>query len=419
MLNKLTFYLIIAGLLGIGIWGITLISDKPAASHAGIEQKPDSRQHSRPPETIKTTSPGVIKNTAELADSDNLEKQLNQVRQLLKNHQAEQAASFINSRYSSLSTEDLAKFKALFYQQKAYFGDAEPGLVKKLFSAASQVFDEVDVWDVLAQTAIELEDWRAAFEALMRGSAIESNPTRLEQKLQALVISSSHLRTSLEQRSDKIGIKELFQRAYELHPNHPRFQLELGFAHLNLDNLDTAETFINPLQYDPDLGAIARHALNKINKQRANNQNAVAGTGSDSQNNARGNASDIVVPLIRAGTSLLVDSSINGRRTRLLLDTGASITALSTSLIQRLNLPPTGQAIQLNTANGVRRARLFRAKNVRLGPTLINDAVVAEIDLGGSSNFQGLLGTDLLNRSNRNYSYLIDNQRNALIFRRR
>jgi len=45
--------------------------------------------------------------------------------------------------------------------------------------------------------------------------------------------------------------------------------------------------------------------------------------------------------------------------------------------------------------------------------------VVAEIDLGRDGEFEGLLGTDLLNRVNKDYAYLIDNQKNELIFRRR
>jgi len=43
--------------------------------------------------------------------------------------------------------------------------------------------------------------------------------------------------------------------------------------------------------------------------------------------------------------------------------------------------------------------------------------VIAEIEFSSNSPFQGLLGTDLLNQLDTNYSYIIDNQKNALIFR--
>jgi clan AA aspartic protease (TIGR02281 family) len=128
---------------------------------------------------------------------------------------------------------------------------------------------------------------------------------------------------------------------------------------------------------------------------------------------------DMVVPLRRVGNSLVVPGSINGRSVSLLLDTGASITALSQDMISRLNLQATGDSVQLSTANGVTKARLYRISKMRLGRVFVRDAVVAEIDLRASGSFQGLLGTDILNNADPRYSYLIDNSKNALIFRRK
>ncbi len=56
---------------------------------------------------------------------------------------------------------------------------------------------------------------------------------------------------------------------------------------------------------------------------------------------------------------------------------------------------------------------------MRLGRVFVEDAVVAEIDLRASGSFQGLLGTDILNKADPRYSYVIDNSKNALIFRRK
>ena len=97
-------------------------------------------------------------------------------------------------------------------------------------------------------------------------------------------------------------------------------------------------------------------------------------------------------------------------------DTGASITSLSQSTIDRLGLEPSGRAIQLSTANGTRRSELFQTERIRLGRLSVNNLLVASIDLGNNSRIDGLLGTDLLNQIDSRYSYVIDNQRNALIF---
>jgi len=115
----------------------------------------------------------------------------------------------------------------------------------------------------------------------------------------------------------------------------------------------------------------------------------------------------------------VVDAQIERRQTRLLLDTGASITALSRDLVSQLNLQPLNRQIRLNTANGSTTANLYRVRRLRLGNLELRDLVIADIDLGGASRFQGLLGTDALNQLRQDYDYVIDNRQKALIFRRR
>ena len=114
-----------------------------------------------------------------------------------------------------------------------------------------------------------------------------------------------------------------------------------------------------------------------------------------------------------------MNSTIENTSARLLLDTGASITSLSSNLVRRLKLVPTGRSIRLGTANGIANARLYRIEQLRFGSVVLQDMVVAEIDLGNNRGFQGLLGTDALNQLKPQYSYVIDNHASALIFRKR
>ena len=104
-------------------------------------------------------------------------------------------------------------------------------------------------------------------------------------------------------------------------------------------------------------------------------------------------------------------------RDSLLLDTGASITALSRELIDRLNLQPLNRQIRLNTANGSTLAELYQVERLQLGRLVLSDIVIADIDMGSTSNFQGLLGTDTLNKLRNDYDYVIDNGQKALIFK--
>ena len=75
--------------------------------------------------------------------------------------------------------------------------------------------------------------------------------------------------------------------------------------------------------------------------------------------------------------------------------------------------------MRLSTANGITESQLYLVKKLKLGRFTVNNLVVAEIDLNQNGRFQGLLGTDLLNKVGPNYSYLIDNENSRLIFRRK
>ena len=340
-----------------------------------------------------------------------LQQELAQVEDWIANGQSGLAANYINDHYSEFSSAELDQFKLLFLKDRR---SSETALAA--YRAATEVFDDLESWDALAEASILASDWSGGFKALVRASDLENNPEFLEEKLDTLVKVTSYLRANMEKRGDQLGIKSLYQDVYERHPTYPRFQLELAYAHLRLGENNDALRLLSGLVYDPDFGTVAQQTLDRIQQEDS------AGDSNQAQRGREVSAAqpaDIVVPLVRSGTSFLVDTSIDNRRSRLLLDTGASITALSSDLIQRLSLSPTGQVIQINTANGSRSARLFRTGKLRLGRFQLNGLVVAEIDLEHTPGFDGLLGTDALNHLSSDYSYLIDNENNSLIFRRR
>ena len=223
---------------------------------------------------------------------------------------------------------------------------------------------------------------------------------------------ASHARSDLENRKDEVGINQLYQYLNESLPDNTRFQLELANSYLRLNNTEQARYLLEVLQFDLELGEVAKNTLTRLNEDLQNNSEKIS-----DKPTLTSNRNEIAIPLQRAGNSFFVNTEINRRKTNLLLDTGASITALSSSLIQKLGLKPNGKEIQLSTANGIRTARLYHVDRITLGRLSIKNMVIAEIEFSSNSPFQGLLGTDLLNQLDTNYSYIIDNQKNALIFR--
>lgn len=411
MHEKIGFYLAIILLAVIGTWGVWLIgfTPKPPLGELSETPTPITRSVSEIETAHSNTSPSNVA-------TSNSALALEKIKRLIEGGQSKAAADSINAHYSELSSDDLNQTKSLFLRQFNLLIQTEKKhQAQRLLIDASSALDKLDIWNVLAGISIEIGDWPTAITAQLGSTNLETDPQRLEATLASIVASASQLRARYEQADDEISIRKLYQRLNEAYPGYPRFQLELAQSHIRLDNPELALPLLEQLQYDPELGRLAKQKIAALTQE----QQSIKQEEVTALRSPKNKPSDILVPLNRVGNSFLVPTSVNGRSLPLLLDTGASITSLSTNLIRRLNLEPTGRSIQLNTANGVTRSKLYRARSVRLGQLSINDLIVAEIDLAQDSGFQGLLGTDVLNRINANYSYLIDNQQNALIFRRR
>ncbi len=413
MRQTFVFYSLLTILAATGLWGLmhsgVLSSNSQQESHppasAEIPTTKETARDSRENVRIDSQNSGPVQTSHEM-DADDIQA-------LIRAGGYQQAANTINERYSHLSSTDLEQLKLEFLKQVASAGD---GQQKSILIAASSVFDELNIWKLLANIATREADWQLAFDSQLKASQLENDPIELNGLLKQLVISSSYLRSAYEKNDDQLSIKTLYQQLADLHPQFGRFQLELANSHARLGDIQSATTLYDTLSYDPEFSDIAQQALARIDESLAAPSKPVARTQPPEEAQRR---NDIVVPLIAAGSSFLVDTGIDRQRSRLLLDTGASITALSSALIERLDLTPTGQSIRLSTANGLTRARLYRVNRLSLGRLTLRNMIVAEIDLGRRGSFEGLLGTDALNQFKSQYSYVIDNQKNALIFRAR
>lgn len=331
---------------------------------------------------------------------------------LLANNLFRQAINRLDQLYPLLSSNELEKLQKLFLGRAEQLFDAgESQSAETLLKLTAESYDDITSWNALATVAESRNNWELAYRALLRASELEYRPDHLLATLQALVKVSSRLRASLEKQGDWLAIKAMYQNLNDQHPGHARFQLELARAHLRLNEPSAATRLLELLQYDLDLGEIARQMLTDLRPEEAQKLPA------DDTAEPRRQPGEVVVPLMRAGDSFLVNVSFGSRRLTMLLDTGASITALSQQTIEKLRLRPTGRFIQLHTANGLRRSQLYRAGRIRLGRLSVSDFVVAEVEFDHSEKIQGLLGTDLLNQIDSRYSFVLDNQQNALIFR--
>jgi len=324
----------------------------------------------------------------------------------------------VNEQYSELSSIELNTLKEIFIKHGTTHSDNNHlRKAQRLYLSSAPVFDGIEILDLLSQVSIDLKDWQTALDALLKSSLLETRPDVLDIKLTNLTFIASQLKDQFLDLSKVTSIKEvrkLYQSLSDAHPTYAQFQFELSLTYLETGDLVNAKQLLYPIQYDLNIGNAVRAHLEEIKEYEASI------TKKEVEKLPSTTNQDIKIKLIRVGNSFLVDVLFNGTKVRLLLDTGASITSLTPQTITRLRLTSTRDVIKLSTANGVTNAEIYLAKKVTLGKITINRLNVAEINLGNSKQFQGLLGTDLLNEiGGKNYSYLIDNESNTLIFRKK
>lgn len=403
------FYLLFAGLLALGAWGLWLILDNNPRLNGTLTPAEANQTEATHPATSSHTTDSTGDKRNNQAITSDLSRAFTLIAIMLKEARFSEASDFINERYSIFSSDDLSDIRRLYQRQRVALlrARAKPQLVE-LHRSETAVFNDLDAWHNLSLAAINVQNWSLAFDASLQVSLLQNDGLELSKLFARLTKVAATLRASLEQQGDQLGVHQIYDRLYKAHPGHPRFQLELAHSFLRLSNTAEARPLLQQLQYDLEFGELSRDMLARLDQKQ---DEAVAASEPQQA------SPDIEIPLRRLGTNLIADIAINNQTVALLLDTGASITALDHQLISRLGLQVTGQAIRLSTANGVREARLYRARRIKLGRFLLNDHIIAGIDLDGSSQFSGLLGTDLLNNLHQDYSFVIDNQKSTLVFR--
>jgi len=115
------------------------------------------------------------------------------------------------------------------------------------------------------------------------------------------------------------------------------------------------------------------------------------------------------IPLQTYGVHYLVDISINGTNVKLLLDTGASTSAINNSTIQNIDYKVLRYNIKIYTGNGITYSKLISVDTFELENIFIKNfnftILMQDIPM-----YDGLLGMNFF----RNYKFFIDQEKNIL-----
>jgi|GEM_PF-2742632 len=176
---------------------------------------------------------------------------------------------------------------------------------------------------------------------------------------------------------DWLGLTDYYESLLLRAPNNDRVRLFLAQAQASSGDSDLALTTL------AITGTEAGVSQQEINDMRAS---LLASTAEP-------------IRFRTEGSALVANAQLNSSPIELLVDTGATKTALATSVLQRLGARPLNRTAEVLTAAGQITAQLYEVPELIVEQTLFVDSVVLALD-NPPANWDGLLGMDLLRGMN-------------------
>jgi clan AA aspartic protease (TIGR02281 family) len=201
---------------------------------------------------------------------------------------------------------------------------------------------------------------------------------------------------------DMEAIETLFQaRSYaynpvEIEPEYTLHFIGLAEAYLALGNAADARKSLELTQHDSAVQDRADDIIRRIESQADPDRYYAA-----------------KISLQALGNQFLVNARLNNTRNAvLLLDTGASLSIISTELMAALGIAnqPTARMAWFNTAGGRIKAPIIQLDRLALDGVAVENIEVGVIGEFDNNRFDGLLGMNFL----RHFEFFIDQTENKL-----
>lgn len=239
--------------------------------------------------------------------------------------------------------------------------------------------------------------FEAAYEQLLEASLhAHDNPQQLEfTRILALLVEEVSREFMALRQAQRLD--QFFERLSLDFPQYAEYQLRLGKLRLQMGNLQAALPPLAQVSNHPQYGAEARALVDQI------------------ENNGR-RFGVAEVALAGSGNQFVVEALIDGAYpVRLLVDTGAAITAIDEAVLRRAGYSANSELQYFATANGLVQAPVMSLGELRLGEASIENLAVGALSLNMPGDVVGLLGMNFL----RHYEFRIDQGRRVLVLDQR
>jgi clan AA aspartic protease (TIGR02281 family) len=265
-------------------------------------------------------------------------------------------------------------------------------------------YRDVEARILLAAAYRGQEEYFAAIDQLYEARGYAYRPAMLARITARIRSMVAELRRSLKNNDDQSALLALYQHLIQMEPDHAPWFMGLATTQLALDDKEAARRSLLLVSQDPDVGAQAQMMLSELSIALAGVQDT----------DPWDPATELVgIPLHRSGNHFIVDARpADGRRIRLLIDTGASMTILTHGVLDQsgIRYQDTGGTRIFTTANGPVRAPVYRLDSLSVGDWYVDHLEVGVLDLGSSPGVDGLLGMNFL----KHFQFFID-QNEALL----
>jgi len=401
---QLIYTLVLLGTgLALGWW----LADKspnhaPADPEPQLQQAPDTRpkRQTHAPGSVSQTESGGDPVPGPQAKSENhgAERFLTLLEQ-----QSFEAAMDLYQRVEDRNPEAAHRLKDLVLKVLEDYlqDDRDRALTRVVEAFVGRECDEIDVLLVLArhqrQSGYFMEALQSFQLAHNYALAQPDKQPLLEEALGRFVE-----RTDRHLASDKDwqSLLHFYERLERLELAQPEHRLRRAQLHLQKGDRDRGRRLLRRLAQEPELAARASALLER---SQGSPPVRTESTPRDS------------IALERAGGHFSLPVRFNGGRDmRLIIDTGASLTALSSESFSRLTpddrLTHLGSQL-FNTAGGPVRGEVYRVERVRLGRHQLSNVRLAVLDFELPDRLDGLLGRNFL----RHFRCELDQERQRLL----
>ena len=245
----------------------------------------------------------------------------------------------------------------------------------------------------------------AHYYDLLRSPMTRAQQSEIELQIEQLSKNTiEHLRRNYSWDILAMFVEPLLQLA----PNNRLYILSLAIAYAELDQEGLMENVLASLDFDdPDAQNIRKIILAQ-QVLPAKEKDVESGKGNEILDLGR------PIPLKQFGDQYIVEAKLSGNQVALMIDTGASVTAISKQYFDNLSnkykVNYMGR-FSIGTASGSIMAGMYQFQELTINHVTVQNLPVVILPLQGINNADGLLGMNFL----REFDFKID-QRQSIMF---